>query len=125
MTRIATSDARTGCLGGEGRGASIKGRYSIEPDDDLLVVRARNRRALVNARPIAHIGYGVVTAAERGNGIGTALVGQAHQALDSHGVGVSVLNYAAMNPLSGPFWHRMGYRPVWTTWEVRPALALR
>jgi hypothetical protein len=40
-------------------------------------------------------------------------------------VGVSVLNYAAMNPLSGPFWHRMGYRPVWTTWEVRPALALR
>ncbi|MFD6951243.1 acetyltransferase [Nocardiopsis sp. TSRI0078] len=87
--------------------------------------RSRWAKSLVNARPIAHIGYGVVVAQERGNGIGTALVGQAHQALDSHGVGVSVLNYAAMNPLSGPFWHRMGYRPVWTTWEVRPALALR
>jgi hypothetical protein len=24
-----------------------------------------------------------------------------------------------------PFWHRMGYRPLWTTWETRPAATLR
>lgn len=87
--------------------------------------RSRWAKALISAGPAAHIGYGVVVAEERGSGIGTALVGQAHQALDSHGVAMSLLNYAVMNPLSGPFWHRMGYRPVWTTWEVRPALALR
>ena len=23
------------------------------------------------------------------------------------------------------FWHRMGYRPLWTGWEVRPAASLR
>ena len=30
-----------------------------------------------------------------------------------------------MNPLSAPFWSRMGYRPLWTGWEVRPAASLR
>jgi len=30
-----------------------------------------------------------------------------------------------VNPLSAPFWHRMGYRPLWFTWEARPAAALR
>jgi len=24
-----------------------------------------------------------------------------------------------------PFWSRMGYRPLWTGWEVRPAISLR
>lgn len=32
--------------------------------------------------------------------------------------------YALMNPLSTPFWNRMGYRPSWTGWEVRPAASL-
>jgi len=35
------------------------------------------------------------------------------------------LHYAQVNPLSGPFWNRMGYRPLWTSWEARPAAALR
>ena len=30
-----------------------------------------------------------------------------------------------LNPLSAPFWSRMGYRPLWTGWEVRPAASLR
>ena len=30
-----------------------------------------------------------------------------------------------LNPLSAPFWNRMGYRPLWTGWEVRPAASLR
>ena len=33
--------------------------------------------------------------------------------------------YAQLNPLSAPFWNRMGYRPLWTGWEVRPAASLR
>ena len=28
-------------------------------------------------------------------------------------------------PLSAPFWNRMGYRPLWIGWEVRPAASLR
>ncbi|MFC3996610.1 GNAT family N-acetyltransferase [Nocardiopsis sediminis] len=87
--------------------------------------RARWAAPLTSAAPAAHIGYAVVTADERGHGIGTALISSAHQALDTHGVAATLLNYAVMNPLSGPFWHRMGYRPLWTTWEIRPALALR
>jgi len=40
--------------------------------------------------------------------------------------GVTVyLHYAQLNPLSAPFWNRMGYRPLWTGWEVRPAASLR
>ena len=34
-------------------------------------------------------------------------------------------HYAQLNPLSAPFWSRMGYRPLWTGWEVRPAGSLR
>jgi hypothetical protein len=30
-----------------------------------------------------------------------------------------------MNPLSAPFWSQQGYRPLWTTWEARPASAIR
>ena len=36
-----------------------------------------------------------------------------------------LLHYAQLNPLSAPFWNRMGYRPLWTGWEVRPAASLR
>jgi len=33
-----------------------------------------------------------------------------------------VLSYAVPNPRSGPFWARMGYRPLVTEWQRRPAL---
>jgi GNAT superfamily N-acetyltransferase len=62
---------------------------------------------------------------ERGTGIGAALVRHAHAVLDARGVQTALLHYAQMNPLSAPFWNRMGYRPLWTGWEVRPATALR
>ncbi|MDA8369878.1 MAG: GNAT family N-acetyltransferase [Nocardiopsaceae bacterium] len=103
----------------ERRGRPV-GLVWVSPPD-----RARWAEPLVSAAPVAHIGYAVVAEEERGNGIGTALIGQAHQALDTHGAAVTLLNYAMMNPLSGPFWNRMGYRPIWTTWEIRPALAMR
>jgi GNAT superfamily N-acetyltransferase len=62
---------------------------------------------------------------ERGGGIGAALVRHVHGELDKRGIEVTLLHYAQVNPLSAPFWHRMGYRPLWSIWEVRPAAALR
>jgi len=44
---------------------------------------------------------------------------------DARGVDTTLLHYAQLNPLSAPFWNRMGYRPLWTGWEVRPAASLR
>jgi GNAT superfamily N-acetyltransferase len=60
----------------------------------------------------------------RGTGVGTALVEHLHRELDAIGVSVTLLHHAQLNPLSAPFWHRMGYRPLWTSWEVRPAASL-
>jgi hypothetical protein len=31
---------------------------------------------------------------------------------------------AAVQRLSGPFWHRSGYRPLWTVWKASPAARL-
>ena len=62
---------------------------------------------------------------ERGTGVGAALVRHAHAVLDARGVQTTLLHYAQVNPLSAPFWNRMGYRPLWTGWEVRPAASLR
>ena len=45
--------------------------------------------------------------------------------LDARGVDTTLLHYAQLNPLSAPFWNRMGYRPLWTGWEVRPTASLR
>ena len=45
--------------------------------------------------------------------------------LDTSGVNTTLLHFAQLNPLSAPFWSRMGYRPLWTGWEVRPAASLR
>ena len=62
---------------------------------------------------------------ERGGGLGAALVKRAHDELDARGISITLLHYAQMNPLSGPFWSRMGYRPLWTGFQARPAVAVR
>jgi len=62
---------------------------------------------------------------ERSGGIGAALVRHVHGELDARGIDLTLLHYSQVNPLSVPFWHRMGYRPLWTTWETRPAATLR
>ena len=54
-----------------------------------------------------------------------ALVRHANGFLDTAGIAVTLLHYALANPRSGPFWARMGYRPLWTSWQARPAAALR
>jgi GNAT superfamily N-acetyltransferase len=75
--------------------------------------------------PVAHVAVGVVAVRHRGGGLGSALVAHAHRVLDAAGIGATLLHYSSLNPLSGPFWHRCGYRPLWTFWEARPAGQLK
>jgi GNAT superfamily N-acetyltransferase len=78
-----------------------------------------------SAKNPAYVGHTAVAASQRGEGVGAALVQHVHAALDQAGVDVILLNYSLLNPLSGPFWNRSGYRPLWTLWDVRPASRLR
>jgi GNAT superfamily N-acetyltransferase len=78
----------------------------------------------VRPQPVAYLGQMSVLPGERGSGIGTALVDHLHRELDALGVAVTLLHHAQLNPLSAPFWSSMGYRPLWTVWEVRPAARL-
>jgi GNAT superfamily N-acetyltransferase len=66
-----------------------------------------------------------VTPEVRGSGVGQELMADAHVALHGQGVIGTCLYYNPPNPLSSVFWARQGYRPLWTTWEIRPAGALR
>lgn len=81
--------------------------------------------SLTSASPAVYLPTGYVIGEERGAGIGAALVAYVHEYLAAVGIGAILLHYALVNPMSGPFWSRMGYRPLWTTWEIRPAAALR
>ena len=62
-----------------------------------------------------------VAEAERGGGLGATLVNHVHDELDARGISTTLLHYSQLNPVSVPFWSRMGYRPLWTMWELRPA----
>jgi Acetyltransferase (GNAT) family len=75
--------------------------------------------------PAAYLDAGFVVPEERGSGAAAALVRHVHGFLDDAGIAVTLLHYALANPRSGPFWARMGYRPLWTSWQARPAAALR
>jgi GNAT superfamily N-acetyltransferase len=61
----------------------------------------------------------------RGSGLGQALMAHVHREFHAAGTIGTYLYYNPPNPLSSVFWHRQGYRPLWTMWEVRPASALR
>jgi predicted acetyltransferase len=74
---------------------------------------------------VAYLATMSVRPGERGSGVGTALLARLHRELDAAGVAVTLLHHAVLNPLSAPFWSRMGYRPLWVSWEIRPAGALR
>lgn len=76
-------------------------------------------------RPLAYLRMARVEPAGRGAGVGAALTAAAHRAFDEAGVTCTLLHYSLLNPRSGPFWHRMGYRPLWTGWKATPAAALR
>lgn len=80
---------------------------------------------MVRAAPVAYLELMEMLPGERGRGVAAALVGKLHRAADESGVEVTLLHYEQVNPLSGPFWHQQGYRPLWTSWEARPASTLR
>ena len=80
---------------------------------------------MVRAAPVAYLELMDLLPGERGRGVAAALVAQLHQVADESGVAVTLLHYEQVNPLSGPFWHQQGYRPLWTSWEARPASTLR
>ena len=67
----------------------------------------------------------VTVPGERGGGYGRALMAHVHQEFHAAGAIGTYLYYNPTNPLSSVFWHRQGYRPLWTTWEIHPASALR
>lgn len=80
---------------------------------------------MTSAGRAAYISDMMVLPGRRGAGAGAALVQAVHRELDGAGLDATVLHYLGMNPLAGPFWHRCGYRPLTTGWEVRPATHLR
>ena len=75
--------------------------------------------------PAAYLLALFVVPAERGAGVGAALTWQLHRSAALAGVSVILLQYEQVNPLAVPFWGAQGYRPLWTTWEARPARMLR
>lgn len=80
---------------------------------------------MVRAEPIAYLMLMMVAPDARGSGLGAEMAALAHREFDAAGVAVTLLHYEQTNPLSVPFWSRQGYRPLWTSWEARPAGALR
>lgn len=102
------------------RGSEPVGVATVEPPEDAAWIAGMTRPGST-----AYLRIGFVTPDERGGGVGAALVKRVHDELDARGIEVTLLHYAQVNPLSGPFWSKMGYRPLWTSWEARPAAALR
>jgi GNAT superfamily N-acetyltransferase len=102
------------------KGGTPVGLLVVQPPADSTWVAAMTAKT-----PAAYLATMFVKPAERGAGIATALVAKAHAELDRTGVAVTVLHHSQVNPVSGPFWNRMGYRPLWTSWETRPAASLR
>jgi GNAT superfamily N-acetyltransferase len=80
---------------------------------------------LVGESPVAYLMLMFVAPGERASGIGAELVARLHADIRSAGVPVTLLHYEQVNPLSAPFWSQQGYRPLWLTWEARPARAIR
>ena len=80
---------------------------------------------LVRQAPVAYIMLTFVAPGARASGIGAELVARLHADISAAGVPVTLLHYEQVNPLSAPFWSQQGYRPLWHTWEARPARAIR
>jgi hypothetical protein len=80
---------------------------------------------MVRPAPVAYAMLMFVEPGERGRRIGAALAGHFHAEAAAARVPVTLLHYEQTNPLAAPFWAQQGYRPLWTSWQVRPARALR
>lgn len=111
-----------------GPGGGSEGDPAAGPAGMIVVQQPKETRwitGLTGSGPAVYLPTAFVAEPQRGTGVGGALVRYVHEYLDAAGVQVILLHYALVNPVSGPFWSRMGYRPLWTIWETRPASALR
>lgn len=127
-------EARDGAAAVLQRG--IEERLEIDPDwtwvieqhgDPVGYLSIETKRERHNAKcaageDIAYIQAMYLRPTVRGGGVGEAVVHFAHARAQRAGFGRMLLGYAALNPRSGPFWCRMGYRPLYTSWQRRPAL---
>jgi ribosomal protein S18 acetylase RimI-like enzyme len=102
------------------RSGRTVGMITLDPPEHAGWAQAMTRRT-----PIAYVDCLGVHAADRGTGAGSLLLATAHHAVDAAGIAATLLHHAVPNPLSAPLYHRHGYRPLWTQWELRPASALR
>jgi len=93
--------------------------YAEPPQDTAWIA------PMTAAAPVCYLELMYLHPGERGSGTAPALVEQLHREADAAGVAATLLHYEQVNPLSGPFWSRQGYRPLWISWEARPALTLR
>lgn len=117
------------------RGLQFGGRIWIAEEEGVTVGMATGGRrspvpgdALAGRLPPGEWGFLgtlAVTAAARGRGVGRALTAVVHDELFAPSLRGTFVSYNPANPLSPVFWHRQGYRPLWTTWAVSPAIALR
>ncbi|MFK0246210.1 GNAT family N-acetyltransferase [Amycolatopsis azurea] len=117
------------------RGLQFGGRIWLAEEEGVTVGMVTSGKrspipgdALAGRLPPGEWGYLgtlAVTAAARGRGIGRALTAAAHDELFSPSLRGTFVSYNPANPLSPVFWHRQGYRPLWTTWAASPAAALR
>jgi GNAT superfamily N-acetyltransferase len=114
-----TADDRPWSWLAEVDGTPVGSLSVLDPD------QARWASGLTSAGRAVYLSDMMVIPGRRGAGAGTALVRHVHAELDRAGYDAVILDYLGMNPLSVPFWHRCGYRPLQTVWEVRPATHLR
>jgi GNAT superfamily N-acetyltransferase len=103
----------------ERRGRPV-GLAVVEPPEEATWIAG-----LTHPSNTAYLPSMFLSPEERGSGTGARLITNVHHALDERGIDLTLLHYAQLNPLSGPFWHRMGYRPLWSTWAALPASTLR
>lgn len=101
------------------RGRSAVGVLIAEPPPAQWIA------PLIGAAPVAYNMLTFVAPADRGSGVASALVQRFHDDAAAAAVPVTLLHYEQANPLSAPFWAQQGYRPLWTSWEARPACTMR
>ncbi|MEU8470738.1 GNAT family N-acetyltransferase [Streptomyces sp. NPDC029006] len=100
----------------EGRVVGMhRGEEPSEPQQAWLATR-------IAATPVAHLICQAVKEEYRGLGVGTSLANHVHTELDAMGIGAAVGYHAMFNPVSMPFWHRVGWRPYWNRWVRTPAV---
>ena len=80
---------------------------------------------MVRAAPVAYLELMDVLPGERGRGVAAALVARLHQVADESRGGGHPPALRAGQPAVRAVLDQQGYRPLWTSWEARPASTLR